>query len=681
MDLKEFLVNLIEDTRARADAEAHYSEKIFTELVCESLQDAGEIVDFISCEYRHRGMKIDGYGFVPDESTLDLFITEFYGESEIEHLTRAQLEKIFKRCETFFEKCLTDKFHHVLESSHPAHELALRIQQEHADVLRVRFFLLTDMAVSGRVKELPVRQVGNREWVYRIWDLDRLSKLMATGEPEEIVIDFMELFGRPLQCLPAGDRNGDLRSYLTVIPGDWLAKIYGQYSARLLEQNVRTFLQLKGGVNKGIRNTILKEPHFFFPYNNGISATAEEAEVRMTAGVAEITALRNLQIVNGGQTTASIYNVLKRDRSDGVEQVRVQMKLTIVPSDMVGELVPKISRFANSQNKISDADFFSNHPFHTRLETFSRKLWAPPTPGSQLQTHWFYERARGQYANAQTYLTPSLKKQFAAQHPRSQLIVKTDLAKVHNTFRLLPHIVSRGAQKNFAAFAEWVSGRWEADNAEFNELWYQTAVAQTLVFRRAEKIVLQAEWYAQGYRANTVTYGIALLVHRLDTSKRTLDLRKIWQRQILSQSMEDQLLIVCAAVQRRLLAAPSLFGVSNISEWAKKQSCWDDVRLIDFEILSSFAGDLIQSEEVKAERFSARREQKLLSEAEAQIQVTSLGREHWLRVRSWGASERRVGPTDRSLLDLACSAQVPSAKQAVRLLAIHELYHKEHDSS
>src|SRR5690606_25821405 len=153
--------------------------------------------------------------------------------------------------------------------------------------------------------------------------------------------------------------------------------IYDLYGGRLLEQNVRTFLQATRGVNKGIRKTILEEPQMFFAYNNGISATAASANLEKIGDQVLLKRLDNLQIVNGGQTTASIFNVMKRDNAANLEKVRVQMKLSVVKEDLVDMIVPKISLYANSQNKVSDADFFSNHPFHRRIEKFSRNVWAP----------------------------------------------------------------------------------------------------------------------------------------------------------------------------------------------------------------------------------------------------------------------------------------------------------------
>src|SRR5262249_27626882 len=161
-------------------------------------------------------------------------------------------------------------------------------------------------------------------------------------------------------------------------------------------------------------------------YNNGISATASEAGFVERDGALRLAKLRHLQIVNGGQTTASIFNVMKKDKGVNLDRIRVQMKLSVIKPELVDEMVPRISQYANSQNKVSDADFFSNHPFHVRIEGISRRLWAPAPEGVLTQTHWFYERARGQYANASAWLKPAKKREFDLQNPRGQVMTKTD---------------------------------------------------------------------------------------------------------------------------------------------------------------------------------------------------------------------------------------------------------------
>src|SRR5690606_7208558 len=137
----------------------------------------------------------------------------------------------------------------------------------------------------------------------------------------------------------------------------------------------------------------------FFAYNNGITATADYIDFEEAPDGLKIRKVRNLQIVNGGQTTASLFHTAKKDKAD-LSGIFVQAKLSVIPEEHVDEIVPLISRFANSQNKVSDADFFANDPFHIEIEELSRSVWTPAIGGTSHATHWFYERARGQYMDA-----------------------------------------------------------------------------------------------------------------------------------------------------------------------------------------------------------------------------------------------------------------------------------------
>jgi hypothetical protein len=273
-----------------------------------------------------------------------------------------------------------------------------------------------------------------------------------------------------------------------------------------LESNVRSFLQFRGKINKGIRKTINEDPSMFFSYNNGITATAEYIEFDQKN---EITKLKNFQIVNGGQTTASLFNTRKIDKVS-LDDIFVQMKLTIIDDDKVNDIVPNISKFANTQNKVSDSDFFSNDVYHVRIEEKSRRIWAPIKSGELKGTKWFYERAKGQYLEVQSKLTDAQKKEFKATNPQSQMFTKTDLAKYMMVWEHLPYIVSLGAQKNFDKFGEIIVPRWNKNDKEFNDVYYQHAIAKAIIFKECDGIVYNQLWYG-GYKANIVAYTLSTI--------------------------------------------------------------------------------------------------------------------------------------------------------------------------
>lgn len=250
------------------------------------------------------------------------------------------------------------------------------------------------MVMSNRIREIQSTQIGGSVAEYHIWDISRLQSLQEskTGK-EEIVIDLKAFSEHGIPCLEAGS-NDEYTAYLCNIPGAILADLYNRYGGRLLEGNVRSFLSAKGKINREIRNTILNNPEMFFAYNNGIAATAYAVQVEYGEMCPYITEITSLQIVNGGQTTASLASAAINDKNkvNGLKGIYVPMKLSVVTPEKAMELIPNIAKYANKQNKVSDADFFSNHAFHIRIEDFSRRVLAPAFMGNQFILFIFCDR-------------------------------------------------------------------------------------------------------------------------------------------------------------------------------------------------------------------------------------------------------------------------------------------------
>ena len=176
--------------------------------------------------------------------------------------------------------------------------------------------------------------------------------------------------------------NDDYDYALTAIPGEALRLLYEKFGARLLEANVRSFLSVKAkGVNAGIQGTLRTSPGRFMAYNNGIVIVADEMRFEKTAdGSPGIAWIKGLQIVNGGQTTASIYFAKRKHPATDLSKVRVPAKIIVMrePDPTKEEaLVSDISRFANSQNAVSQSDLSANKPFHVEVEKLSLTVYCP----------------------------------------------------------------------------------------------------------------------------------------------------------------------------------------------------------------------------------------------------------------------------------------------------------------
>ncbi len=474
--LEDFYHDLRQNVFAGSEARQDYLESEFLLTLTTELEGAGVIDGFEPCHYRApRGMRVDGYWFKEEESTLDLFVLDFENRDSLKTLTQTVLKNVFKRLENFLTHSIDKKLYHDLEETSPGYGLSRDISDRQNNYSKVNLYLLTERNLSERIKVLDDIQFHHWTLSYHVWDMSRFYKMQTSrGAKEDLIVDFSELCGEGLQCLPAHLNSADYESYRLVMPGNILADLYGKYGARLLEQNVRCFLQARGNVNKGIRATIMNDPEMFFAYNNGITATAKEVVTELSPRGIFVKQIRDLQIVNGGQTTASLFHT-HTDKNYKAElgQVFVQMKLSVVDEEKSEDVIPKISEYANTQNKVNAADFFSNHPFHIRMEEFSRRLWAPPVAGALSESKWFYERARGQYADAQSKMTHAGRKKFQVENPKPRMFTKTDLAKFENVWDEHPKWVNHGAQKNFAKYAERIGKEWDKSSDAFNEFYYK----------------------------------------------------------------------------------------------------------------------------------------------------------------------------------------------------------------
>lgn len=681
ISLDEFSKDFFQDILSEADAAGQFAETVFFEKTCEILTDAGELDAADRADYRGpsgSGIRVDGYGGDPINSsgTLSLIIADFNQSSKMGRLTQTEMDQIFQRLERFLLKSLDARWRNALEETSPAFGLADLIAQRWSSVTRIRMFLISNRELSDRVDGRDAGEIDQRAVTFSVWDIKRIHRFATIGHGrEKIEIALEEEFGGVLPLLSAHLATDEYEAYLAVIPGEMLASIYDRWGARLLEQNVRVFLQARGNVNKGIRNTLENDPTMFFAYNNGITATADAVTTEERNGQLVLTELRNLQIVNGGQTTASIHMAM-RGKVD-LSGVFVQMKLSIVEPERAEEVVPKISEYANSQNRVNSADFFANHPFHVRMEDFSRRIFAPSPDGTFRETKWFYERARGQFNDARSKLTAGQRKKFDIEHPRPQLFSKTDLAKFLNVWEQKPEKVSQGAQKNFADFADSIGKGWKRNEQDFNESFFRETIAKAIIFRGTEKIVSNQPWYEGGYRANIVAYAISKMAFDVAEMKRAVDFQLIWTRQSLPPEMEEALAQVSKNVLDVLIDTPA--GIRNVTEWAKKQACWERVKSMEVSWPSNFQDGLISHGEQKEQKKEGRKDQRVLSGIEAQTTVVTIGGAYWRKALEWGNSKKILSEREASILELGSRvpSKIPSEKQAILLIQTLERLEEE----
>lgn len=644
-DIEKYYQSLSQDVVARqlANEDGDTQEQAFTRLFLDLLSDAGETENTsVAFDEKDLGTrkqhKINGYAISDNYETVDLFITLYQPSEKIITVPKADVDQATTRITNFFRKAVYNNYENDVAESSPIFEFAHTLgsfQDLRDNLIRVNVFILTNGEYKG---EIPAStELSGYKIYYRVLDINYLYRISEESRVP-IEIDFVE-DNFKISCLAASSDNDDYEAYVAILPGECLYNLYERFGARLLEQNVRSFLQFTGKINKGIRETIKTEPHMFFAYNNGIAATADHIDLDETGRY--ITKINNLQIVNGGQTTASIYHTHKKDRAD-ISNIYVQIKISVIKKqDQFSEIVSRISKYANTQNKVNDADFTANNPYLIEFEKMSRMILTPLSSESPLQTTWFFERARGQYKSLRQKdgFTKSRQKAFDQKFPSRQVITKVELAKYINAYSEVydgkklvigPHIVARGNEKNFARF---INNNLPESVKKINNVYFEDAVAKAILFKTADKRYgTKANDYNIGeLKQIVVPYTIALLTH---ITEGKLDLYKIWKNQQLSPALSDFIYDLMKQVNAFMLKeSPSAY----YTEWAKKEECWERIKEYGFGYdLSDIKDDLVNPENTPQRKVISDSETKSGAYEYEMGIIRSIPVSLWNKIAEWG---------------------------------------------
>ena len=694
-DLNDYRKEFLNRIRAAAESQGTLHEEEFFRLTISMLSEAGYLEDVEYKDYRNTrlGLRIDGYNYNPLEKQVSAIIIHFDGEDDpkSKNITKSELEKIGKRASRFLEKLDDKNFIEDLDATDPAFEILSSLEMYSGNIVKFRVVLLTDL--ESTASKISIDNIQNLKTSIEVWDIKKFKDIEESdSEGVPFTVDFNEMCNG-LSALPANFKGADLDSYLCIVPGEVLSKLYEDHGQRLLESNVRTFLGTRGKVNRGMRNTLLANPESFFAYNNGLTLTATSIKKKKTSGGLIITELENLQIVNGGQTTSSIYfspqekgQLASGQKFSDIDlsKVFVQAKLTIIGdknSQEAEDLKSKISQFANTQNAVNSADLVSNHPLHLRIENLSRSMLMPAGE-SGISTKWFYERARGAYQTTMRAFTAAAVRTWQAEYPKNQVFVKTDMAKYENTWRMNPNQVKGGAQANLKILGIVLVGEFEKDDNKFREPFYKDLIAKAILFRTTEKEISISEWYKaeKGLRAETVTYSIALLRHLLLKQNEDLNLNRIFQNQKLSDSLIAQILYLAQLVSEKINDSSFRDGWINTSEFCRSERAWQKFKELDIEI--SFLEDADKLNEDQ---------QREVSDIDSQTGVASetvdifdlvmnkTSSEEWAMIakfyllEGFNSEHKNVSiPTKCAGIDVKNIRTIPSEKQMIAALEIKE---------
>lgn len=695
MDVGEFRKQFMEQLRFDAEHAGSEPETQFIEKSLDLLEEIGDVTDPMPMSIEMRGrrnrrMAFDAYAYDEADGALVMIASNFVNEIDnTPTLTNTQIDELYAAMRNFIDESVNGDISAYCDDSDPAISIAKEIKNKMSksllttEILRFRFIILSNSILSKRVKRLKKEDFLDRNVTLDIWDIERFYETYASNSSEIIEIETKDFNCDGIQFLKADiGTNANYDAYLGIVPGKFLADIYDAYGSKLLQGNIRAFLSIRGKVNKGIRETIIKSPENFFTYNNGIAVVARF--VRFSDDGTKIVYLKDPQIINGGQTTASLANaVIKNEiKEGGMDNLFVPMKLTVlnVEDDMseddierYNSITKTISQCANSQNAVSDADFFSNHPFHVLMEQLSRKKMAPPVNGNPYQTIWFYERSRGKWEQEQMKMNASERAKFCEKHPKHQVIKKEKLAKCLNAFAMNPHEVCQSSAINFSRFAKTIDNIYETSKESINEVYFSKCVCSVIIFDSLDRRINKADWYPTGgNKAQIIPYAIAKLISMLPKDK-DLDWKLIWQKQEMYPALERELMRLAHSVHN-FFEKEAQGGL--VRSMARKADTWTKCKNLEWSLSNEFLSTLISKSEIKQEEVAAKKERKFNNNIDASVEIFNLGADYWQKVCNDLSRENIISYGDvafiGSIAEYIRKYSLPTAAQCKRLLKIVE---------
>ena len=581
------------------DDEGFIQENLILSQVLPSMLDAKLIdsEDFTNSYFKSTAdkLKVNAYSINESGERLQLYLIDensinlSASNDELMVSTKPVYESQFKRCTSFINKAIKGHLNDEIQDSSPVRPLVSSISSSEGaqqfDVVEIFLISLTStVSLRGATpqpnriefddEEMVVTFQKNRERYKknliikkRIIDLNFLyNVLISQGSREALVVDFEKMFGESLFAIKAADED-HFESYLCVLPASIISGLYKDFSTRLLEKNVRSFLQFRG-VNKGIRETIRIEPEKFVAYNNGLTITATNGEISFESGQYKIKSLTDFQIVNGGQTTATIY-FTQKDGFD-ISKVKVMAKINVAKKatdEELEELISNISTFSNAQSRVSKVDLRSRNPQLVRIKSLSESVMTPS--GKK----WFFERAKGEF-NTKMRIAGSNKSRLVKEYPTDKRFSKELMAKYYSAWGNQPHLVKKGGEKIFRYFIEKLTGEGIFKKAiNINRNFYEELIANVIMFRRLEKIYGSGKNSMGQIRSAVVPYTLSILYMITDDDKKapSFDLLKLWINEGLESDLEAYLTQLLKLVNELI---KKYSDSDDYGEYSKKEELW-----------------------------------------------------------------------------------------------------------
>lgn len=720
MDYQEYKHDFLESLRNDSAISGAETEEEFLNRTLEILVDFNEIEDPIRIGMGDKPrknkslMRIDGYSFDEVDRSLILLISDFQDSYNTENLTETRLDELYWRLYNFLDETCNGDISEYFDDSDDIIKIARLIRRrinaagdDPEMLLKIKFFIITNKELSTKLldknllettirkkkgkskttkttKKIKKADFNGKPLEINLWHPERFFEMENSNNNDPIVIDvkndFPELETNGIPCIK-GNIGEDLgyEAYIAIIPGKLLASIYIEHGSKVLEGNVRAFLGTNGSksVNSGIKRTINTDPTKFFTYNNGIATTAADVEIEEINGETLITRMVDLQIINGGQTTASLAEAVLKKTNVDLDGIFVPMKLTVIEDreteDEEGirfydRMVQDIAKFANSQNKVTAADLFSNDPFHIWMEKMSKKHLAPPAQFA-IPTGWYYERSRKKYLQEQIKLRGEDAKRFTLKFPKKQIVNKEQLAMYLTTIDLKPHIVSKGKNWTMKEFGTRIGLDYRSNKAMFNEFYFKKCICAAIIFRSVDNYLEINKdsakkptgfWYKSGgYKGNIVPYTIAKILSSIPKGY-TLNWDYIWQKQALSPAFMREVEKVTKITNDFICDSHGII----VTEYCKRPATWEEYRdTVKYELSKEFIDELMPEALVKEQEVSAKAEQKEMNDLQVVMDVVSKGADYWNKLMTIGMQKSLVSYQEQTaikqVITMAQTGNVP----------------------
>lgn len=446
---------------------------------CNSYQNIEDDIEYFE---EDELVEFDNFKPISFNWEYSLFNGFFSGSKrEVTKATKQEINKSISEVVRFIEKTFSRSLINDISEARNLQDQLISEKNKNA-LDRIDIYIVTDSVIEHDNLDTTVH-IKNIDMTCRVyyWDLKKWNDLKRSKSKRlPININFKERDYEMYDVKFIEKKiSNKLAYYLAFFPGSLISDIYDINRTKVLESNVRVFLSTKKPTNKEIRKTIKETPSNFFSYNNGISATAESVIIENN----KIVLIKDFQIVNGGQTTATIHHSNKIDKYS-LENVFVSVKITALKKDEeYGKMVNRISLAANSQTAPSKSDFVSNHPYLTSIERLSVKN--PVLTDLDKNIYYFFERMNGQYnVTLSSKGNERQQKMWEENHPKIFKYNKIDIARWYNMMYEFPYIAASGAENQFESFIN--DKLFEKPEMSLGR--YKTLIGFGILFQRIYKL-------------------------------------------------------------------------------------------------------------------------------------------------------------------------------------------------